>query len=176
MPAQVVTGQLNFNFQSFLVQTTGLINSTQFSELISQSFQYINSTGVAYGVDQLYAAQITLASTSQTIHFETATAHDPGGNTLAMLRIRELVIQNLATTAGFDLTVEASASNGVTWLPVAANTPPICYAGGLLRFSDPISIGGGVGQVVGATTDGITFVSASHTVTFNIVALGCSVA
>jgi hypothetical protein len=116
-----------------------------------------------------------LASTTQTVHFETATAHDPFGNTLAMLRLRELIIQNVTVTSGFDLQAYSPSSNGITWLPPVANYLTV-RAGGLLRFSDPLSFGGGVGQVVGSTSDGITLNSVSNTIVFNLVGLGCSVA
>jgi hypothetical protein len=174
MPAQIVTGQLNMtaNFQQ---TPAGLLATLPYSQVISDVVQYVNNTGVNYGVDQLYAEINTLASTTQTIHFETATAKDIFGNTLAMLRIRELIIQNTETTLSHILKVYAPASNGITWLPPVANfitVPP----GGVLRISDPLSFGGGVGNVVGATTDGLTLDSGSNTVGFRVLVLGCSVA
>lgn len=175
--AQVVTGQVGFSASITQTATAGQINAggNTLTNLLQQVYQYVNAGGVKYGVDQVYATQITLASTTQTVHFETATAKDPFGNTLAMLRIRDLWVQSITVTSGFDLKVYAPSSNAVTWLPPVANFLTV-RAGGLLWVNDPLSFGGGVGNVVGATSDGITFDSASNTITFNVVAVGNSVA
>lgn len=172
--AQIVAGQVNMtaNFQQ--TPSAGL-NLLPYSEVIQDILQYVNNTGVNYGVDQLYAAKTTLVATTTNLHFETATLKDPFGNTLAMLRIRELIIQNIDTNLAHVLKVSASASNGITWLPPAANFLPV-NAGSVLRISDPLSFGGGVGNVVGATTDGLLIDAGANTITFNILALGCSVA
>ncbi len=175
--AQVVTGQVGLSASVTQTATTGQVNPSgnTLTNLIQQVYQYVNAGGVKYGVDQIYAKQITLASTTQTVHFQTATANDPFGNTLAMLRIRDLWVQNITVTSGFDLKVYQPASNGVIWLPLVATYLPV-RAGGLLWVSDPLSFGGGVGNIVGASSDGITFDSGSNTITFNVVAVGNSVA
>ncbi len=174
MPAQIVTGQLNMtaNFQQ---TPAGLLSTLPYSQVIPDVLQYLNNTGVNYGVDQLYGETNSLASTTQTIHFETATAKDIFGNTLAMLRVRELIIQNTETTLSHVLKVYSSASNGIAWLPPVGNfltVPP----GGVLRISDPLSFGAGVGNFITSTTDGITLDSGSNTVGFKMLVLGCSVA
>jgi hypothetical protein len=173
--AQNVKGQLNLNANFQQLNASDLSGGTFWSEVLADSLQYVNNNGVNYGVDQVYAAKLSLASTTQTVHFQTSTAKDPFGNSLAMLRIRELIIQNTNTVLGQDLKVYAPASNGITWLPPVANFIPI-RPSGVLRLSDPLSFGGGVGMVVGATTDGITFDSGSNTVTFNVLVLGNSTA
>ena len=175
--AQNVLATINFNFNTQQTQTSGNINAggSTLYNLVTFAKQYVNAQGVNYGVDQLYALQITLASTTQTIHFETATAKDPFGNTLAMLRVRDFIVQNTNTTLGQLLKVYAPASNAVTWLPVVANYIWV-NPGGMLWISDPLSFGGGVGNVVGATSDGVTFDSVANTVTFNVLAIGNSVA
>ncbi len=179
MAAQTVTGYSNVscNFQQFAT----IVTSQSLMGLITQAVQYVTGTGVIYGVNQLYAATITLASTTQTIHFGDASALDPSGNTLAMRRIRELIIQNVNTTFSQPLKVSTSAAQGIPWLP--ASTGPLYVQsgnatgnGGILRISDPTSFGSAVGNVVGAVTDGILLDSVSATVTFNIVVLGNTVA
>lgn len=172
--AQIVVGNLNLN-ANFQQTPSGGLAPQPYSQIITDVLQYVNNTGVNYGVDQVYAAKTTLASTTSNLHFQTATLKDPFGNTLAMLRIRELIIQSLETTLSHVLKVSASASNGITWLPPAANFLPV-NAGSVLRISDPLSFGGAVGNVVGATTDGLLLDSGANTVAFNILVLGCSVA
>ncbi len=175
--AAVVGGQLNLNANCYQTQSTGNINQggSTLNELISVAIQWINGfASAAYNVDQLYAKQLTIASTTTTVHFQNASATDPFGNTIAMARMRLLIVQNTTVTPTFDVTVAQSASNGVPWLAVAANAPPICYAGATLMFLDPISVST-AGQVTAASLDGISFISASHTTVVNVVALGCSV-
>jgi hypothetical protein len=180
MAAQIVTGQLNFSpsfSQSGVLGALSAFVTTQ--QLPSfTSIQYVNGTGVAYGVDQLYAAQLTFtASTAQTFHFETATLTDPFGNTLAMLRIRELIVLNTSPTIGWDLSVAQAASNGIAWLPVVANAPPQARAnGGMVRISDPTTFGAAVGNFITNTTDGLVLTPTAHAVTAVILCLGCSVA
>jgi hypothetical protein len=176
--AQNVSGQVNFSLNFPQVQTTGLIQPATFNALLSQAFQYVNAGGgVAGAVDQLYAAQLTIASTTTTVHFANASAHDPWGNTLSMLRIREFVVQNISQTTGFDVTVCSSASDGVPFLAVAANQPPIASAfGGGFRYWDYTSLTTAGSMIITPTTDGVSFVSASHTAILNVIVLGCSVA
>jgi hypothetical protein len=173
--AQVVKGNVNFNVVATQTEMAGQINAggNSLTNLLTLVYQYINAQGVNYGVDQIYAAQITLASTTLTIHPETATLDDPFGNTLAMKRYRDIIVQNTNTTFGQDLEFYAAASDGVGWLPT---TPGLTVrAGGLIWDSDPLSFGATVGNYVTATTDGITFNSLSATVIFNVVILGNSV-
>jgi hypothetical protein len=173
--AQVVKGNVNFNAGVTQTETSGQINpgGNSLTNLISLVFQYVNAQGVNYGVDQVYAAQITLASTTLTIHPETATLDDPFGNTLAMKRYRDIIVQNTNTTFGQDLEWYSSSSDGVGWLPTTPGN--IVRAGGLDWRSDPLSFGATVGNYVTATTDGITFNSLSATVIFNVVIVGNSV-
>lgn len=178
--AQTVTGQVGFNASATQTATTGQVNAAgqTLTELISQVYQYKNAQGVQYGVDQLFAKQYTLASTTVTIHLETATSSDPFGNTLAMLRYRDIFIQVISATLGYDLAYYSSASDGVAWLPTLS-----AFAGGLkVRAggmdwkSDPLSFGASQGNYVTATTDGITLDSsiAAQTIIFNVVVVGNS--
>lgn len=180
MSAENVSGFLNMtaNFQQ--VASSNYPSGT-LAGYISQAIQYVNGTGASLAVDQLFVKAASLVATTATFHFETATQNDPFGNTLAMLRIRELLVWNLNQTLGQDLKVESAASNGITWIPPSssplfARSGNIVGNGGLLRISDPYSFGGGVGNVVGATTDGLTLDAGANTISYVLIALGCSVA
>lgn len=170
---QNVTASINFNFNAFQTQTTGNLNSagSTLGELITFAKNYLNSVGVNYGVDQIYAKQLTLAATTTTLHFQTSTATDPFGGTLAMLRVRDIIVQNTNTTLSQFLKVYVPASNALTFLPPVASYIPV-QPGGLLWLNDPLSFGGGVGQVCGATTDGLTFDSGAFTIVFNVLVIG----
>ena len=179
MSAQNVSGFLNMTANFSQVSTTAN-PAGNLSGFLQQAYQYINGTGQAFGVDQLYVLQSSLAATTKTFHFQTATLTDPFNNTLAMLRIRELLVWNLNTTLSQDLKVEASASNGITWIPPStaplfARSGNTAGNGGLVRVSDPASFGTGIGNVVSSTTDGLTLDAGANTIAYLIIVLGCSV-
>lgn len=170
---QNVIASVNFNFNSQQTQTTGNLNAggSTLLEIVSMAKQYVNNNGVNYGVDQLYAVQLSLAAAATTLHFQTSTAKDPFGNTLAMLRIRDVIVQNTNTTLSQFLKVYVPASNAITFLPPVASYIPV-QPGGMLWLSDPLSFGGGVGQVCGATTDGLTVDPAAFTIVANVLVIG----
>lgn len=172
--AENVYGQLGFT-ANFLQYAGESLAGSPLSSVIQDILQYANANGVNYGVDQLYANTASLVATTANLHFQTATLKDPFGNTLAMLRIRELIIKNTATTLGYDLLVAASSSDGIAWLPPIADAIPIA-PGGVLRISDPLSYGSGVGRVISSTTDGLYLSSGSNTVPYQILVLGNSTA
>lgn len=174
MAAQIVAGYANATLN---VQQTnsGTNPAGNLAGLVQMALQYTNGTGAVNTCDQIYAKQTTLASTTQTLHFQTATANDPFGNTLAMLRIHELIIQNLSVATSAFLKVSASASNGIAWLPLTASYIPV-RPGGVLWISDPLSFGAAIGNFITSTTDGLTIDSVANTITFNIVVVGSTVA
>ena len=180
--AQNVSGNLTITARLQQVQTSGAIGSTvgggslSLSPTIPVVDTLINSTGVAKGIDQLYSAQLTLAAATTTLHFETATAHDPFGNTLAMLRIRLLLVQNITTTSGFDVKVESSSANGIAWLP-PSTSPLFARANfGLVMIYDPNTFGAASGNYITSTTDGMTLDPGANTVVVNVIVAGTSVA
>jgi hypothetical protein len=180
MPAQVVTGQFSFSANFQQTGILGAVPSVTLNQIMNQTLQYVNATGQALGVDQMYGFTGTLVSTTKIFHFQTGVLNDIFGNPLAMLRVRDLLIINLSATASNVLKVYATSSNGITWVPPIANFLSV-YGGlasgaGMLRIADPYSFGGSAGNVVGATTDGLEVDSGSNTVSFAIIALGCSVA
>jgi hypothetical protein len=180
MPAQNVFGGLNFSPTFTQIGVLGALAAFPTNQNLPSftSIQYVNGTGMAFGVDQLYAATLTfVASTAQTFHFETSTLQDPFNNNISMLRIRELIVLNTSPTIGWDLSVAQAASNGIAWLPVVANAPPQARAnGGMVRISDPQTFGAAVGNFITATTDGLVLTPTAHAVTAVILCLGCSVA
>jgi hypothetical protein len=167
---QVVVGTVTFN--ASFAETATAIGTYQIPAVISSNLSYANGTA-SNQVDTLYAKTITLASTTQTLDLTSLT--DPAGNSINFARVREFIVVNNATTAGYDLKVEAGASNGVIFLPPAANNLYARYSGSL-RISDPVSTGSGNGNVVGSTTKTITFDSGSNTITFYVLIVGGSAA
>ena len=166
-----MVGNVTFN-AAFTLQATALAPYS-IPATISSNLSYANGTA-SNQVDTIYAKTITLAATTQTIDLTSLT--DPAGNSINFARVREFIIVNTATSASFDLKVEAGASNGVIFLPPAANFLSARNNGGTLRISDPVSTGGGNGNVIGATTKTVTFDSGANSITFLVLIVGGSAA
>jgi hypothetical protein len=166
---QVVSGTVTFN-AGFIEQATS-ITTFQIPATVAANLSYTNGTAPNQ-VDTIFAKNISLAATTQT--FALNSVVDPAGNTVSFARVREFVIVNLSTTAGFDLGVSSGASNGVTWLPASGTLT--CRAGGTLRISDPVSTGSGSGNTVGTTTFNVTVNAGANTVNFLILIVGGSAA
>jgi hypothetical protein len=167
---QVVNGQVTFN-AAFTEQATA-IGTFSIPATVSSNLSYANGTA-SNQVDTIYAKTVTLAATTQTIDLTSLT--DPAGNSINFARVRELIVVNTSTAAGFDLKVEAGASNGVAFLPPAANFLLARYNGSL-RVSDPVSTGSGNGNVITSSTKTITFDAGANTVTFLVLIVGGSAA
>lgn len=182
MSAQNVTGQ--FNLTSNITETvnTGVVGAATGtgalagSSLLTAAYQWVNNTGVAFGVDQIYSKQVTIAATTQLFDFAAGSLADLFGATVAMLRIRLLAVQVVDTVAGHDMKIEAAATHGILWLPPIA-TPTFARAnGGVVLWLDPNTFGAAVGNFITTTTGVMELDSGANTVTANIVCLGCSVA
>jgi hypothetical protein len=170
---QVVVGTVSFN-ASFTEAATA-VGTYQIPVSSSLNLSYTNGTA-SNQVDTIYAKTFSLASTTQTIDLTSLT--DPAGNSINFARVREFIVVNTSTTAGYDLEVYSGSSNG--WAPIGAVSGTPCYvrygSGAMYRLSDPVSTGSGNGNVVGSTSKTITFNSGSNTVTFYVIVVGGSAA
>lgn len=167
---QAITGNVSMN-AAFTQAVTGVTNYN-IPVTIPVNLSYANGTA-SNQVDTLYARQLTLAGAATTIDLTSLT--DPAGNAISFARVREIIVQDLATTAGYDVKVEAGASNGVGWLP-PSTSPVYARYSGTLRVSDPVSTGAGNGNVVDSTHKTVTFDPGANTVTINVVIAGGSAA
>ncbi len=141
---------------------------------INQTTNY-NTSGTATGqVNLIYGQQITfVVSTPQTFNLQTWL--DVFGNAVPLARVREFIVQVVSVTPGWDIKLYSAASNGVIFLPPIANFLTI-RAGGMIAIRDPISTGGGNGNVVGGSTLSFTIDPGTHAVVVNILAAGGSAA
>lgn len=168
---QVVTGQVIMNASFGLLSNAG-VQANTISQSLSIPAQYSNGTG-SNQIDTIYAAHLTLTGAPTTIDLSSLT--DPAGNSANFARVREVIVQNISSTAGFDCKVEAGASNG--WPVLPPSTAPLqCRYGATLRISDPVSTGSGNGNVVGASTKTVTFDPGANTVIINVLIVGGSAA
>ena len=174
MAVQVVTGNVNQNVSFNEVGTLALNTSFAYPAAVpGLNFNYANTTGGALGVDTIYAHQYTLASTTVTIDLNGGSLLSPSGAACVFARVREFVVDVVDTTGTHKINVQAGASSGVLWLPLAANTLWATPNGGCLRLSDPNSINT-AGYLVTNTQKNITFDSGAVTVIFNVLIVGNS--
>jgi hypothetical protein len=167
-----VTANITFSASFSESISTGLISPLYVGQGVSQTDTYSSGTGSGQA-DTPYAAQLTLvASTPQTI--DLTALKDPAGNAINFARVREFIVQNTATTAGYDCKVYAGTTNPVAWLPPSASAI-YCRYGSVIRISDKVSTGAGNGNIVGATAKSVTFDPGSNgPIVVNVWALGGS--
>lgn len=163
------TSQLSAGFNQTI--SSGVITSQTIPASIALTTQYANGTGAGQ-VDLIYAKQLTfVASTPQTLDLTALT--DLGGGAVNFARVRELVIQIVTTTAGFNLTLGDAAANA--WAPFWGPTgTDIVMAGSIRYFTDPTSVGVGVGAVVGSSSKVLKLDPGSNALVCNILIVGCS--
>ena len=173
MAVQTVNGQIQQTVS--FVETAALAfnaSAPYACALPSGNLTYNPATGGAGNCDTLYALSTSLASTTLAINLFNGSLLSPSGKACVFLRVREFIVVNTSTVAGDLLEVYATASTGVAWLPLVATyiTVP---AGGVFRMSDYSSITTN-GYLVVTGSNGITFNSASNTVTFDVLIAGNS--
>jgi hypothetical protein len=168
--AATISGQVSFG-ASFQQTVAGLV-TYQIPLTISSGTSYGNGTSSG-NVNLAYAAQLTLAGSPTTLNLQSIT--DPSGASITFARVREFVIQNTATTAGYDVKVEAGSSNGWSVLP-PSTSPIMCRYGASLKISDPNSTGSGNGNVVTSSSENVTLDPGSNTVIVNVLIVGGSAA
>jgi len=167
----IVTGtaQLVSGFNQTV--TSGLITTQTLPASVSLTTQYQNGTGAGQ-VNLIYARQIALASgVPQTLDL-TALA-DLSGATVNFARVRELIVQVVTASSGLKVTLGADASN--PWAPFWGTTgTDTVFAGSIRYFTDPTSVGSGVGAVTSGTSKNLKLDPGSDNVTVNILIAGCS--
>lgn len=166
----VITGSQRIQTNFTQVNTTGLIVPISFPATIGYTPNYGNGSA-ANQVNLLYAANVTLASTTAVLDLTSLT--DLAGAAVNMVRVRELIIQSTDTVAAKILKLYAASSNGWGFIPLIATFQTIT-AGGCYHMSDPLSVGAGVGLVTGVSSKVITIDSVAQTCNYNIIIAGCS--
>ncbi len=169
---QVVSGQISYNVNFNELVSSGVILPFDIPEAITANLNYSNGTG-SNQVDTIYGASLSLAGTTTTLNLQSLT--DPSGASIDFARVRELIVINPSTTAGYDVKVEAGASSGWTVLPPSSN-PLYARYGGSLRISDPVSTGSGNGNVVTSSLKNVTLDPGANTVTVYVLLIGGSAA
>lgn len=151
--------------------TSGLIQTQTLPAGLSLSTQYTNGTGAGQ-INLLYAKQLTFAvSTPQTL--DITSIADLSGATVNFARVRELIIQVVTATSGYKLTVGAAASD--PWAAIWGTTGTnIVFAGTTYHFTDPTSVGAGVGAVTSGTSTDLKLDPGAAIMIVNVVIAGCT--
>jgi hypothetical protein len=169
---QIVTGNVTFTASFTEASPTGALTSFSIPANINSGFTYANGTASGQ-VDTIYAAKLTLSGATQTIDLTNLT--DPANNAITFARVREFIVQNTASTASYDVKVEAGGTNG--WAVLPPSTAPVyCRYGSSIKISDSNSTGSGNGNVVTSTSKTITFDPGANTVTIYLLIVGGSAA
>lgn len=176
----VVSGPLNIGANFTQTITSGVITSQYIPANINWNYTFTNGTGTG-AVDLCYAKQLSLAGTATTL--DLTSLADLGGSTVSFARVRLFVVQNLATTAAYTVTVGAAASNQWTgFLGTTTSTVVLQPNVGatanqsLLLFLDPYSTGATTGAYVDGTHKSLKLDPGANTISVNVLILGCSAA
>lgn len=141
---------------------------------LNKSFGDTMATGTgANQADQMWHDQRTLTAASEELDLSGGGAValvDGFGDTLTFVKIRCVLIQNLNTTSGHDLTVGAAAATQfVGWFGAVTETTTVDPEGIMLQWSpsDGWAVGAGA-------SDMLKIDAGANTITYNIVILGTS--
>jgi len=151
----------------------------------SLSVQYAFLQGTASNsIDLLYAATLSLAGTATNLDLTSLT--DPAGGSINFARVRHIMIANLATTAGYTLTIGAASSNAWTGL-LGTSTSTIVLPPGIAAVSgtsparpsvfvagDPLSSGASGGFIVGASSKVLKLDPGANTFSVSVLIVGTS--
>lgn len=173
-----VTGTVTLNANFTEVVTSGVISTLQLPATINQTISYGNGTSTG-NVDYIYAKQLSLAGSATTLDLTSLT--DLNGGSVNFARVREVIIVNLATTAGYTLTIGPGVSNPWTTGPIAASStvvlqPSVGQTTGSATFraSDPWSVGATTGWYVDSTHKTLKLDPGSNTLSCYVVLVGGS--
>lgn len=173
-----VSGSVNVQASFTEIITSGVISTLNLPAAITQAITYLNGTATS-SVDYIYAKSLSLAGTPTTLDLTSLT--DLNGGSVNFARVRELIIVNLATTAGYTLTIGPGVSNPWTTGPIAASStivlqPSVGQTTGqcFVRFSDPFSTGASTGYYVGGSSKTLKLDPGANTFSAYILIVGGS--
>lgn len=176
----VVTGNLNINAAFNQTVSSGVVASYSVPASLSMSPSFSNGTGSG-AVDLCYAKQLSLAGSATTL--DLTSLADLSGATVSFARVRLIIIQNLATTAGYTVTVGAAASNQWTgFLGTATSTVVLqpnvgaTAAQSIFMGLDLYSTGATTGAYVDSTHKSLKLDPGANTISVNILIVGGSAA
>lgn len=167
----VVTGTVQLVTGFNQTNTSGLVTTQTLPASISLTTQYANGTGAGQ-INLIYAKQlIFVASTPQTL--DLTTLLDLSGASVNFARVRELVVQVVTATSGFNAILGNAASNAFAAFWGATGTDTV-FAGSIRYFTDPTSVGAGVGAVTSGTSKSLKIDPGSNALTLNLLIAGCT--
>lgn len=174
----VVSGVLNVAASFAQTVSSGVVTPQTIPANINFNLSFGNGTS-AGNVDLIYARQLSLAGTATTLDLTSLT--DLSGASINFARVRLVMIQNLATTAGYIVTVGAAAATQWTgYLGTTASTvilqPNVGATSNqnVFTFLDAYSVGASTGAYVDSTHKSLKLDPGANTIAVNILLLGCS--
>lgn len=175
-----VSGTLNLGANFSQQISSGVIADYSIPANLALNLTLGNGTS-AGKVDLCYAKKLNLAGSATTL--DLSSIADVSGATVNFARVRLLIVQNLATTAGYTVTLGSAASNQWTgFLGTSTSTvivPPNVGATAnqsLFLFTDLYSVGASTGAYVDGTHKSFKIDPGANTLDINLLILGCSAA
>jgi hypothetical protein len=172
-----VSGPINLTCNLTEIITTGVVSSYNLGAVLNRNVTYSNGTAAGM-IDLVYAKQLSLAGAVTTLDLTALT--DMNGAAINFARVRELIIQSLATTAAFTLAIGNAASNAWTGFLGATSIftmPTNVGATGnyaTTQWSDPYTVGAATGAYVDGTHKNLKLDPGANTFSVNIIIAGCS--
>lgn len=174
MATQVVTGGVTVNASFVQTDSTGLIVPIQAQGLQQTINQFQNTAGATNGIDQLYAANLTLAGAATHLNLHALT--DILGNSIVMARVRYWSVAVTTLTTAFIMNIYTrTGTNPVTWLPITTSGALWCPPGSVVFATDFFSTTTN-GYVVGSGANDFTIDPGANTVNVNVLIAGNSAA
>ena len=145
---------------SFVVSSTSGPDTKSVQSSIQHRESYTDGTS-ANQVQQSYAKTATLAATSETLDLTNLTG--PLGTTVNFTKVRTLVIENKATTSGYNLKIGGAASNIFSSIVDNSSDIIILPPGGVLVLSSPVD-----GYTVSGSVKNLKIDSGANSVSYSI--------
>lgn len=175
-----IQGTLNFNAAFNQIVSSGVVSTQNIPASLGINWTPTSGTGTG-AVDLCYAKQLSLAGSATTLDLTSVT--DLSGASVSFARVRLIVVQNLATTAGYTVTIGAAASNQWTgFLGTTTSTlvlqPNVGATTNHSAFvaTDIYSTGSSTGAYVDSTHKSLKLDPGANTISVNVFILGCSAA
>lgn len=161
-----VTADIKLTATAVETLTVGL-GSAPVPSAIAQALSFTNGTG-ANNVNKVFSKSATAAASTPDTYTLSALTDDLG-RTVAFSKVRVLIVINLETTDGHDLTVGNAATN--PWVgPFGAGTNTVSIgAGGFLVLVAPLAT---AYAVTSGASDQLMLNPGANSVAYKILILG----
>ena len=160
-----VTGNLNLQATITQINTSALSGAQSLSPALNPIINFTTSGTAASQLDLEHAKAYSLAATPTTI--DLTSLLDVFGGAVNFARGKIVIVQNTATTDGYNVTLSGGASNAWSnFITGNVILPP----SGFIVVAGPLA----TGWVVDGTHKTFKMDPGANTITVNVIIAGCS--